>query len=494
MRLWTLLFSLLLFFLFLLPTLDTDFGWQLRCGRELIYQGKLCSPDHYSLLLPGYPWAYPIVVFPAVAAVVFDTFSWWGLTFVNSLVVSLTFLLMFKLIRASNWLGMLVIFLAIFLAWDVLKLGFRSQLFSLLFFVITLYLLKSGRFVYLPLLFLLWVNIHGGFVLGLFVVTLWLLIEFRFMSMGPAARFPPKSIHKGTPFWGSPYARHPFVKYYIYVALSFLATLVNPFGWRVYQEDWLHFGGGYNLAHLIAEWVPPVGWVSLSVIFLSGATIIYLWVKRDTGEKWGQRLGWTVMIAVFTILALAARRNLPYAILANIFVASEMGLLSLLSTKIPDRFLAVTAKLALVLTAFFIVFFQFPKSAAINSSWDEYCKGGAMVYPCQALEFLKTQKPGRLFATYEWGGFLIWQAPDFPSLVDGRMPAWITSEGKSPYTIYLETIRTEGKWQKRLKDYQIDYIFIQNGTFLDLKLRPAPERFGWRELYRDQVAVVYKRQ
>ena len=74
------------------------------------------------------------------------------------------------------------------------------------------------------------------------------------------------------------------------------------------------------------------------------------------------------------------------------------------------------------------------------------------------------------------------------------MPAWLTPEGKSPYTIYLETLQNQPGWEETLKRYKVDWILISPGTFMDLLLAPGPEKFGWRQVYRDKIAVVYQKR
>jgi len=100
---------------------------------------------------------------------------------------------------------------------------------------------------------------------------------------------------------------------------------------------------------------------------------------------------------------------------------------------------------------------------------------------------------GNIFNRYEWGGFLIWQLPEYKVFVDGRMPAWEHPSGKSPYTIYLETLQNQPGWEETLKEYNINWILISPGTFMDLLLQPNPKKFGWEEVYRDKISVIYKR-
>ncbi|PIU69144.1 hypothetical protein COS81_01205 [candidate division WWE3 bacterium CG06_land_8_20_14_3_00_42_16] len=106
---------------------------------------------------------------------------------------------------------------------------------------------------------------------------------------------------------------------------------------------------------------------------------------------------------------------------------------------------------------------------------------------------MKSQASGNIFNRYEWGGFLIWQLPQDKVFVDGRMPAWPTSSGKSPYTIFLEILQTQPGWNESLKEYGIDWILINPGTFMDLLLKDDPPKYGWEEKYRDEISVVYRR-
>lgn len=136
-----------------------------------------------------------------------------------------------------------------------------------------------------------------------------------------------------------------------------------------------------------------------------------------------------------------------------------------------------------------------PQAMETNGSWQKYCHNRRLVYPCGAVDYLRSQNSGNknLYNRYEWGGFLIWELPEYKIFVDGRMPAWKTPSGKSPYTVYLETLQTQPGWEETLAEYDIGWILISPGTFLDLKLAQEPEKYGWKEVFRDQSSVIYKK-
>jgi len=100
---------------------------------------------------------------------------------------------------------------------------------------------------------------------------------------------------------------------------------------------------------------------------------------------------------------------------------------------------------------------------------------------------------GIIYNRYEWGGYLIWQLPDYKVFVDGRMPAWPTPSGKSPYTIYLETLQNQPGWQDTLKEYNVSWLLISPGTFMDLLIGDGPEEYGYTEVKRGNQYVLYKR-
>lgn len=462
------LFFLLVFLIFLLPTTDPDFGWQLRCGQEFLTTGQLCTKNTFSILLPNYKSAYPVLVYPAIIALVFERFGFWGLSALNALVVTASYALLFYAIKNNNFQKMVFLLVSIPLSWVVFSLGLRSQILSILFFSITLFIIskiRSGNFrfgFFLPPLFLLWANTHGGLVFG-FLLILILIIEQLAKQKWKAS-----------------------LQAILLLISGFLASLINPFGFRIYQEILIHLKT--PLKTLIAEWVPPSPLHSLfliSILLLLFSSALFSLVS----SKKTLSLFPLLSVFLFVFLALSARRNLPFAYFGLIFwyFDSQFSFFRFIR-KSPPTFIITTL---LILGVLVVSFINLPKTQRMNTNRSVFCNQSPVVYPCKAVEFLKKQKPGNIFNTYEWGGFLIWQLPEFKVFVDGRMPAWQHPSGKSPYTIFLEAIQVKLGWEKTIQNYKISWLLIASGTFLDLELQKNPR--NWiNEVYRDKTAVLYK--
>jgi len=523
---WLFLVGLVL--VFLLPPTDPDLGWQLRCGQEIWQREGWCNINKFSVLLEGYNWPNHHWLYQTVIWGIWGIWSRgagscsaggrWGLSVLGAVVMGLAFWFWYLATPNLRLEKMSLMSLMALMSWGVFSFGIRSQILGFLYFNLLLYIFsrleQRPKFVwFIPLVMLVWANTHGGSVaLGLVLVGGWGIKEFKGFK-----KF------------------KEFKETVLMLVLAVGATLLNPFGWRIYQEAWRHFGplgGGVDLSKQIAEWVPPntgVWWlVLLSALGLFGWLVVEEGKEGPEPEQVRFRVnfGWMegLLLLPFAFLALKARRNVSF----YLALAGWVAIKSLKGLKGERREMREElAWLAALGFLFYGLFIRLPLTAKANSSWESYCQQLPVGCPQKAVEFLKNQPPslrGNIFNRYEWGGFLIWQLPEYKIFVDGRMPAWLArrsfSEGGpvGPYTLYLETLQTQPSWEETLDQYKIDWILISPGTFMDLKLQPNPQEFGWgvkslpseeitplpresptatftgwREVYRDKVAVVYHR-
>ncbi len=465
------------FLFFLIPPLDPDFGWEIRCASELIQKGNFCTPDHFSTLLPNYSWINSRWVYQLLLYFTHALAGFWGVTLLGSTIVLLTFYFLWKTWKTSLYLaGISFVCISLF-SFHVLNLGLRAQTMSLLFFSLTIYiLLRANKYIpILPIIFLCWANIHGGFPFGLVLVFFFITQKVLEFVLTPSEY----KINS-----------HKIIKILIPCILCFFAVLLNPFGIAVYSDALFHQTNAH-LSTQIAEWVHPsfisILWM-LSFIGTYSVLIILFEKKLKILDIF--------LMFTFFVLSFTAVRHIPYFYITSIslFLVSDLGKKCTKKvTTYEDTFLGQFVFLGTVCIVIILVLvFRLPFVQTMNTNWQFYCDNSPVKYPCKALEFIKKEKiTGRFFNTYEWGGFLLWQLPQSTFFIDGRMPAWRHSSGIGPYQIYLETVRTEGNWKGLLSTTQTEYILITPGTFLDIALQK--DNTVYKQRYRDTVSVIYSK-
>jgi len=471
LKLFVGIFFASLFLLFFLSPMDPDLGWHLRCGENFWSSGSFCGENSFSVLLPNYSWPNHAWLYDAVLFPVFNIGGFFGLSFFNAFLILGSFLFLYFSVKDKKIEKTLLILLISIFGWGVFSLGIRSQLFGVLFFSIEIFLFskfkENEKIIFLfPLLFLVWANFHGSVIIGILLFGFVLIGKFIDIK-----KFQLKQI---------------FIFF-----ISILTPLINPFGMKIYTDAWRHFAV-VDLGKLIAEWTPPGFFVGIVIVF-TGIIIIFLSLKNPILKN----KIYSLLILGVGFSALKARRNLPLYFMILFLVFFEFQDKRDFFNRFFER--DSVQKILLILASLFfvilLVFYLIPNVKA-DLNYNNWCLQSSdlgLNYPCKGVEFLNSLPPGNIFNTFEWGGFLIWKIPQNKIFVDGRMPAWETPLGKSPYTVYLETIQTQSGWQETLKEYNFSYLFIGSGTFMDLELKVNHEKEGWNEIYRDNFSVIYKK-
>jgi len=255
---------------FLAPVSNPDVYWHLSAGRYIVEHQALPSADFLSHTMGGSPW----IDFEWLTQLIYyGLYAAWGFAGLIALRVLLfgglfwIFLRVLKLYGAGHIAsGLAALSLALLL---LPTADVRPDNFSLLFFSLILYRLEAARlsqdrsrprdYLFCSLLFCLWANIHMGFIYGLVLIL----------------------------FYG-----HGAL-----LAAGAFATLLNPFGPRLYSVLIQHLSSLKFLQVHIAEWLP------------ADATIPWMWPY------------WALIIIAFsiTLLHYLKTRRTPYAHLLTLF-------------------------------------------------------------------------------------------------------------------------------------------------------------------------------
>src|SRR5262249_19114799 len=152
-----------------LTPMQTDTWWQLRVGQDIWQSGHVLLTDTYSHTAYGsfwlnHEWLAEVLFYGAYRVGGFA-----ALTLFAAAIIFAGWVIAWRLatgpIRA-RFAACLRPLPTASLAWEP-----RPHAFSLLFLPVALWLLVHRRTVWLPFLFALWANCHGGVLLGLWVVA-----------------------------------------------------------------------------------------------------------------------------------------------------------------------------------------------------------------------------------------------------------------------------------------------------------------------------------
>jgi hypothetical protein len=377
---------------------DPDVWWHLRTAEWILQHGAVPHTDPFSMFGAGKPWAAYSWLFELL---IFQLFRWLGLVgmvvYTTGMVVSIAVVL-HRLIRRLQSDFTIAVLLTLVAALSMYRLYTpRPWLFTILFFVLELDVLmqarKSGKIrelVWLPVIFALWANLHIQFIDGLILLSIALtesLLARRWSAIHTRLR----------PGWVCG------------VSLAcVLATLVNPYGWRIYQAAY-DLAGQLGTVSQVTEFqaMPFRGFDNWFVLLLAlGAVGVLARVRRFALFEVGL-LAFAILVSfrsqrdVWVVAAAAS------AILASGLPGNSENRLQLKAIYAP----LVAAIMCLVVWLGF-------RLLDVNNARLRVKLAEAM--PVRAVEVVKEKGwSGPLYNDFDWGGYLIW-ALRLPVSIDGR--------------------------------------------------------------------------
>jgi hypothetical protein len=391
--------------------LDSDFGWHLKSGEYFVSFG-IPAKDIFTYTASNFNWINHEWLSDIFMFVIYSNFGYAVLCVVYSAIWTLSMWLVGR--KAHN----LIILLAVLAT--VPFVGVRAFAWSILGLTLLVVVVgaKNHRFrLLIPLIFLIWANMHGSFVIG-FIYLLYIAIKQRSWQI---------------------------------VALTGvggLLTLINPYGVSIYTEI-LRTVGDSSLRWRISEWKPlSIPWMTIPYVLL------WLCGFALTGlKKWRKYLGIDV---IFFLAGIASMRTLALFIVLSLGITDER--IRAIAATVPKninkpqrRFIIITGiGITLVVIA-----------TVVYSYWG-FSFDREKYYPKNAVAYLQ-QHPcsGALFNHYDYGGYLIWKLPSHKVYIDGRMPSWELN-GYKYMDEYVALISNHDSRQKQFAKYNIRCVLTIN--------------------------------
>jgi hypothetical protein len=350
--------------------------------------------------------------------------------------------------------------------------------------------------LFLPLSTLLWVNVHGGFLLGFVLLAIYWLsaIWQRFLPRGDHFESLLEKLRAGKR--ARDLAGIAF--------LSAVATFVNPYGWKLHVHIYRYLSNRFLMNH-IEEFQSPNfhGVAQKCFALLLLLTIVALATNKNETNKIRPADLFLILFAAYS--GLYAARNIPVASLLLIWVIGPK--LSHALNSMSERF-EYKAKAVDQQAASFLQRMQrldaglrghlWPIAGIAIAVWIAFHGGNGFGYsvmnahfdatrfPVTAVDFVERHNlPGPVFAPDSWGGYLIYRLyPETKVVVDDRHDFY----GEQFLKSYLKTIHVQPEWQEFLIAQQPGCILAPRNSALANILLETP---SWQPVYTGETAVVF---
>jgi hypothetical protein len=345
----------------------------------------------------------------------------------------------------------------------------RPQMLGYLFLILTLIALERFRqgkqraIWFLPPMFLLWINTHGSWVIGLGVISVFLvgaLVKVHWGSVESvrwslSERLQLEAVLllslASIPFtpYGTRLAAYPFT-----VASSLPLNLGNILEWQPMPFNVL--GGkiflGIVLGFFLVQMMAPLKLRLHEVMLLFGGITMACFHVR-----------FLLLFVPFAgpVFAMVVERWLPPY----------------------DRKKDHPILNAVLMTGVVIaIVWYFPTRASIE-------RVTAARFPVRAVEYLR-QHPiaGPMFNNYGYGGYLVGKLPERKVFIDGRGDLY---EDAGIFLEYLELANIKPAAFHVLRTHNIQWCLLDSKEPLAIVLAAQPE---WEKRYADGVSVIFVRR
>jgi hypothetical protein len=447
----------------LLPLSPQDYWWYLRLGQDVTQTGSVPTMDTYSFTRAGAPFFYQ----SWLAALVFwKTFQagGFGLTFfLRAMIIAVTYTLLWVLVRKAGVgprLASLLVLLAALAGSN--NWSFRPQLFIFPIFVLVLYILtkwsrgEKSILWMLPVLSMLWVNLHGSFPL-LFI-------------LGAIALLFGQGDKKQLAFA---------------LGISAVTLFINPHGVYVlgYVKDMLSAPSNQLFS---VEWMPMVnrGWQAnlFFMWLLLFAPLAAMSPRKLSLLEWVYFLGfgwlallgvryviWYIFIMVFLTAALLAEWDARY-----------------LENHVQNEKPAINAFAACLLLL--IPFALLPGFR--DSWWPNAPRAYDSANPIEATKWLAAhpELEGPLWSDFSHASYLIFALPSRPVWIDTRFELYPPEQWQK----YIAIAGASQQWQKLLDEEGIQLVMLSTDGE-PLLITAMQNSNQWCEDYHDDDVFIFSR-
>lgn len=473
-----------LFFTSLIPLPPNDFWWHLKIGEYIFTNHSIPATNMYSWTLPpDQPFFYAAWLAELLFYILYRIGN------IDLIITARTILFGVTLClvaietrrRSSSW-RIAAAAIALLCMMTINNLIVRTQMWAWLPFIVTYIILKRytegniGKYWLLicPLCMILWVNVHGSFILGLILIGAFFLGEIlsKLLKQEKALNWHQIGWIGGTGI------------------LSGLAVLVNPRFTDI-------VGYTFNLLtdppsqQLIEEWQSPTPNGIANISFYIGILIFIIILVYS---RYHPTFTEIILFAGFLWLAWSGQRYIIwYGIVVSPILAREIKDLPIkMPSFIPQKNWLNLVLVVLLFIPLIAVQPWFVERLPLpDTYWEQVLRrspAGPLLRvetPVAAAEYLKSHPGGHLFNEMGYGSYLIWAIPEQGVFVDTRVELY-------PYEQWLDYIHINRgtKYNEILAKYGVDRILLDKKLQPDLASVLTKDQL-WNLEYEDEYAQIW---
>jgi len=411
---------------------EPDLWWQLATGDWILANNRIPTSDVFSFTFYGTKWINIKWGFEVLISLWTKAFGFEFIYVIQALVTVALFYFILKLVNFKNkifldktWANSLILFCSfIFLAASCNRIIGRPEMFSHLFTIIFIYVLTRFQnhktLIYvLPILQLIWTNMHEAFGTGIVIIGIYVFATWVDFLVNKKKEKP--------------------LQVTLTLMLSILLILINPYGLEMLSRP-LEIFSQLNTNKYTTElsnYTTHEFWQTSTYFTLGFLVITCLGMVTFPLEKSNEnRLKYLInqfglanilLILAFTVLASSAYRNLIFLniVLLPFVVQSLFKFIVFIGSKtklrIPQLYISLLTVIVGIVFYISIVSNQYYSINKVSHTYG--LQFSAMQNPDGAAQFLKANNLDSkiIFTDYLASSYLLYQlSPNFKTFVDLR--------------------------------------------------------------------------
>lgn len=480
-------FAVFAAFFFYYPSIggDQDIWFHIRYGAHYV-QNFTWNIDHGQFNWTKFnpEFRYVTWIGSSILYIVYSLMSHYGLYLLQYIVISSIIFCFIYFLKKTGYrfdITSLLAILGVLLVLNLKYLYIKPDMFSGLLFVVACMIYYKAKetenwklFYIYPPLFILWVNTHGGFIVGLFLISAAFGGELVNSLFFKKARLRWKNL------------RH----FAISVVLSYAALGINPGGYGYFTGVIRDFFSPEmkEIRGIIFEYMSmwnsitfqPVsirfrfaGFAMLLMLILFVAICIYLLVRKRFFD-----MPSVFLVLFFYVFGMSIVRSSQYFPLiwffAFFYVYKRYDVVKI---KGVFNFISLGIIFIICVKIVYFALVEYDSLAWFGTNWEAS-------YPVKEVEYVKKAKPpGNIWNDYLSGGYLLWGLyPDYKVFIDPRYGGYMRNF--MPTAEEYQTPEGVESYTKRFP-FKVALVAYHETGFVEWLLKA-----DWRIAFLDKNALV----